>query len=169
MYETGQLIIYGGEGVCRVEGICQAPLPGLDQSRTYYKLSSYYHSGIIYAPTDVAVPMRPVLTEEEAWALIRQIPQMEVDDTSLGDAKHAAAAYKALLQTYEYTNLLKLIRMIYARNRQAISQGKSYGHIDERFFKRAKELLHGELAVALGLSPAQVEGAIICSLDGQEH
>lgn len=160
MYEIGQLIIYGGEGVCRVEDIVPSPIPGVGQDKPYYKLSPYYHKGVIYAPTDVNVPMRPVLTAQEARQLIKRIPQVDAAAEMPPPSKQAAQEYKALLQTYDDMNLIRIIRMIYRKNRQAIAQGKGYGHVDERFFKRAKELLHGELAISLGIPVEQVEAAI---------
>ena len=160
MYQPGDLIIYGGEGVCRVTAIGPAPIAAVDSERLYYTLTPLYRQGVIYAPTDVAVPMRPILSREEAHALIRSIPTMASDPAEFSDAKQAAQQYKALLQTYDYANLLRLIRMIYAKNEQAITQGKAYSHVEERFLKRARELLHGELAVALGVAPGEVEPLI---------
>ena len=160
MYQPGDLIIYGGEGVCRVAAIGPAPIAAADPERLYYTLTPLYRQGVIYAPTDVTVPMRPILSREEALDLIRSIPTMAPDTAEFSDAKQAAQQYKALLQTYDYANLLRLIRMIYAKNEQAITQGKAYSHVEERFLKRARELLHGELAVALGVAPGEVEPLI---------
>ena len=160
MYQVGDLIIYGGDGVCRVEKVGPGPFSGQGAERTYYTLKPCYGKGVIYAPTDVGVPMRPVLTKEEAWDLIRSIPHMEADPSGLGDARQAAQVYKSLLQTYDNANLIRLIRLIYRKNQAAITRGRGYGHIDERFLKRAKDLLHGELAIALDIPLEQVEDTI---------
>lgn len=37
-----------------------------------------------------------------------------------------------------------------------IERGKKLGLVDERYMKRAEEMLHGELAVALGMTREQV-------------
>ena len=160
MYRVGDYIIYGGEGVCRVEAIGPAHASALDQSRTYYTLKPLYHSGTIFAPTDVSVRMRPVLTKCEAQALLDGIPDMCSDYARSADPKETAAQYKAYLETYNCIDLLHLIRMIYSKNREAILQKKGCGQTDDRYLRRAKELLHGELAIALDIPLDQVEGVI---------
>ena len=42
MYEIGQLIVYGNEGVCRVEEIGTPKISGVDKHREYYTLAPIY-------------------------------------------------------------------------------------------------------------------------------
>ena len=42
MYEIGQLIVYGNEGVCRVEEIGTPKISGVDKHRDYYTLAPIY-------------------------------------------------------------------------------------------------------------------------------
>ncbi len=162
MYQVGDHIVYGGEGVCRVEAVGGAPIPVRDCSKLYYTLRPIYHDGVIYAPVDVDVLMRPVLKREEALSLISGISSLRTkeDVAAPQDAKQAAAEYRAMLETYDTSNLLKLIRRIYLKNQKAAAEGKNLGQTEDRFMKRAKELLHGELAVALEIPVEQVEGVI---------
>ena len=55
---------------------------------------------------------------------------------------------------------MKLIRTIYAKGREAEGKGRRLGQVDERSRKQAMDMLHGELAVALGIPVDQVEGYI---------
>ena len=159
MFHTGDLIIYGGEGVCRVTAVGPAPVAAADPARLYYTLAPVYHKGVVYAPVDVNVPMRPVLTREDALTLIHAIPQMKQSSAECQDSKQAAAEYNALLKSYDCASLLRLIRMIYSKNEKAITAGKEYSQVDKRFLRRACELLHGELAAALGADPCEVDYA----------
>ena len=43
-----------------------------------------------------------------------------------------------------------------AKRRQMTERGKKLGLVDERYMKRAEEMLHGELAVALDMTREQV-------------
>ncbi len=169
MYQIGDHIIYGGDGVCRVEAVGNAPDAWGDPDKTYYTLRPLYHDGVIFAPTDVNVRMRPVLTREQAWALIHNIPNMKTEEAPYADARLATTKYQSFLQTYECADLLHLIRMIYNKNLPVIANGKAYGQIDSRFFKRAKELLYGELAVSLDIPVDQVEETIVRTLDEPEN
>ena len=108
MFHTGDLIIYGGEGVCRVTAVGPAPIAAADPARLYYTLAPVYHKGTVYAPTDGAVSMRPALNREDALALIRAIPTMQPAQTECRDSRLAAAEYNALLKTYETENLCLL-------------------------------------------------------------
>ena len=65
MFAAGDLVVYGGEGVCRVEGVGAPSLPGMDKTRLYYTLSPLYRSGQVMTPVDTQVLMRPLLTAEE--------------------------------------------------------------------------------------------------------
>ncbi|HWQ57409.1 MAG TPA: CarD family transcriptional regulator [Clostridia bacterium] len=160
MFKVGDYIVYGGEGVCRVETIGPVPVTSMDQSKVYYTLSPLYHTGVIYAPTDANLPMRPVLTREEARALIKSIPDMPMAPELPSDPKRVAAEYKTYLQTYDCAKLLRLIRMIYTKRAQAAALGRGFGQTDDRYFKRAKELLYGELALSLGIPMHTVEDTI---------
>ena len=73
LYGIGDLIVYGTEGVCRVEDIGVPALAGINQERQYYTLKPLYREGRIYAPVDTAMFMRPVITRDDADALIRDI------------------------------------------------------------------------------------------------
>lgn len=160
MFKIGDYIVYGGEGVCRVTTIGPIPVAYMDQSRIYYTLVPLYHTGVIYAPTDARVPMRPALTRDEANALIERIPHLPADYKLPSNPKLIAAEYKACLQSYECEMLLRLMRMISARRNEAASRGRNFGQTDGRYYKRAKELLYGELALALDLPMDKVESAV---------
>ena len=70
MFVAGDLVVYGGEGVCRVESIGPSGLAYDDGTRLYYHLTPLYRSGTVMTPVDTGVLMRSVITREEALALI---------------------------------------------------------------------------------------------------
>ena len=72
MFRVGDWVIYGHEGVCRVEEIGHPTVPGLDPAREYYRLTPYYHAGTIYAPVDGKIVMRPVISRSALDDLLPQ-------------------------------------------------------------------------------------------------
>ena len=74
MFSVGEYIVYGVEGVCRVEEAGKLKVAGLDKNRAYYRLRPYYHDGTIYTPVDGKAVMRPVLTREELERLLPRLP-----------------------------------------------------------------------------------------------
>ena len=156
LYELGDLIVYGGEGVCRVEDIGVPPLTGVNQNRMYYTLKPLYREGRIYAPVDTTMFMRPVITKDDADALIRRIPEIEPEVYENSNLRYLNEYYQAQLQNYSCEGLLKLIRSTHAKREVMRGRGKKLGLVDERYMKRAQDMLQGEFAVALGIERGEV-------------
>ena len=74
MYEIGEKIIYGENGVCTVEKI--APLEAGD-GKLYYYLTPLIGSGTYFTPVDSKAFMRPVMSREAAEAFIDSIPHIQ--------------------------------------------------------------------------------------------
>ena len=49
---------------------------------------------------------------------------------------------------------------IYAKNQEAAEKKRHLGSLDERYWKQAEQLLHGELATALGIPMEALESYI---------
>lgn len=62
MFTEGQLVIYGGEGVCRIAAVGPSSLSGTDKTKLYYTLTPLTRSGTVLTPVDTKVLMRPILT-----------------------------------------------------------------------------------------------------------
>ena len=92
MYAAGELVVYGGEGVCRVEGVGAPSLPGMDKTRLYYTLSPLYRSGQVMTPVDTQVLMRPLLTAEETAQIIAELDQLPEEQAE----SHSMRAIKDL-------------------------------------------------------------------------
>ena len=73
MYHCGDYIIYGTNGVCKILEIGSPGFPQADKNKQYYTLSPIYGLETIYVPLDTNAYMRPVMSKEEAEALIGQI------------------------------------------------------------------------------------------------
>ena len=167
MYQVGDLIVYGGEGVCRVEEIGVPKIAGVNKERQYYTLSPLYRTGKVFAPVDANVFMRPVITRDEALMLIRGIPEMETTVYENSNLRFLNEYYQQRLQNYTCEGLLQLIRNTRAKRDVMISRGKKLGLVDERYMKRAEDMLHGEFAVALGITRSEVPQYIADTLEEQ--
>lgn len=167
MYKPGDRIIYGSTGVCCVEAIT-TPDFETDKSRQYYALAPVYQDGIIYTPVDTKVFMRPVITKDEANALIDQIPTMQAEAYHSSVLRELEEHYNVYLKSHDCGDLLELGRSIYIKKQELLSQHRKFGAVDERFMKRAEDLLYGELAVALDIDKNQVEIYIAERVEGKK-
>ena len=166
MYSKGDLIIYSGEGVCRVENVGPIDLSGANKSKLYYTLQPVYREGKIFIPVDTNVFMRPVISHEEADALIRRIPEIEGEVYENRNQRMLNEHYQALLQSHDCEDMLQLIKAVYTKQKENLALGKKPGLVDERYMKRAEDILYGELAAALDIPKNSVLDYITNILEG---
>ena len=117
-------------------------------------------SGKVYAPVDGQVFSRPILSRDEAEALVRAIPGMKPDVCREKNLRLLTAHYQNLLSSHQCEDLVQIIKAAHVRRQERRSSGAKPGQVDERFMKRAEDLLYGELAVALGMERDQVSDYI---------
>lgn len=160
MYQIGDYVIYSSSGVCRVEEIGTPKATYVDKTRNYYKLTPLYSTETIYAPVDTKAFMRPVITRDEAERLVMGIPEVQEEAIECKSIQMLSDHYQSNFESHDCNDLVKLIKTVYTKNRKAKDNGKKMGKIDERYLKRAKELLYGELAIALGISMESVSDYI---------
>ena len=110
MFSVGEYIIYGVEGVCKVEEAGKLKVAGLDKNREYYRLRPYYHGGTIYTPVDGKAVMRPVLTRAELEGLLPRLPELKPLDDVPADSRAAGEYYRAILSGHDCVRLLRLCR-----------------------------------------------------------
>lgn len=137
MYQIGQLIIYGGEGVCRVEHIGPLEMRGALKNVEYYTLVPLYRAGKVFTPVDTKVFTRPILTRDEVEELIDCIPRLDEEIFENRNPRMLAEHYQAYLKSYDCERLLRLIRSIYAKGKIVADKGRHLGQVDERSMKRA--------------------------------
>lgn len=157
MYNVGDLIIYGSEGVCRIEEIGHPDMQSANPDRLYYTLAPLYRSGKIYTPIDTKVFIRAVISHDEARELIEEIPSICINACDSKNLRMLTEHYQESIQTHDCADLIQLIKTVYVKKSEVEEKGKKLGMIDERYMKRAEDLLYGELAVSLGMSKEDVQ------------
>lgn len=124
-----------------------------------------FESERIYTPVDSGVFMRPAMTKEEAQNLIRQIPEIDGDVCTERNPANLRIHYEASLQSHECRELIRMIKGIRRKTRETEKKGRKMGQVDQRYRKKAEGLLHGELAIALGIPREEVEDYIHSALE----
>ena len=126
----------------------------------YYGLCPVYHRGKIFVPIDTKLFMRPIISYEEAQRLIRLIPSIQEKIVSNHSKRFLEDHYNGYMRTHDCIDLLKLIKTIYIKGTMAAEERKKLGSIDERFKKKAEDLLYGEFAIALNVPKEKVKSHI---------
>lgn len=160
LYQINDYVVYGGNGVCKVNEIGTLDIGGIDKEKLYYTLEPLYSkSSKVYTPIDnVKVIMRNILSKEEARVLIDDIPNIET--IWAADDKKTEAVYKESMKMYDCREWIKIIKTLYLKKQERIEQGKKITNTDERYLQIAENSLYGELAITLGMSKDKVEDFI---------
>lgn len=158
MFQKGEYVIYGNNGICRIEEIgIPVGTPMGRSGKEYYTLAPVFGSGSIYAPVDTKVFMCAILTKEQAEHLIEQIPDIQEEEFEGRDVRALSEKYKGCLDTHQCEDLVKLIKTVYIKEKTMVENGKKLAKTEQEFGKLAKELLHREFSMALGIPYEEVE------------
>lgn len=169
MFEKGEYISYGRSGVCRVEDITHLNISGVDRKKLYYVLAPLNTKGSrIYFPVDKEnANARKLITEKEAWELLEEIqgiPQIWINNEKLRED-----SYKQALNSGDYRQWVAIIKTLYLRKQERLSQGKKVAAMDERYLKLTEEALYSELAFVLGREKSEMEPFIVAYIEKKEE
>lgn len=160
MFEKGAYVVCGSKGVCLVEDITTLNISGVDKERLYYILKPVYMAAsTVYVPVDAAKEsIRPVLSKEEAQALIRVIPQIPL--ITITNDKLLEQEYRGCMKTNDCTEWIRIIKTIYLRKQKRLAAGRKVTAVDAKYFRLAEDNLYGELAVSLQMPRGEIEDYI---------
>ena len=156
MFEIGDYIVYGTNGVCRVEAIGSAPFEGVSPDKLYYTLSPVRNpGGHIYTPVDnKKIVMRRILTPEEAQQLIASMP--DIQPLTVSNEKTIELLYKSSLNSCDSVQWVQVIKTIYNRKQDRLAIGKKITAVDDRYMRIAEDNLYGEMSIVLDMDRSQI-------------
>ena len=161
MYQIGDWIFYGNIGACQVREVSRRVIPGMDGEHWYYTLMPLDDTCSISAPADSGkIFMRPLISRAEAEALIDRIPHIQAEAYYNSVLRQLSEHYEQELNTHDCLHLIEMTMSIHRKREEVLQQKRKLGAVDEKFMKRAENLLFGELAVALGIGRSQVPAYI---------
>ena len=154
MFKVGEYVVYGMNGVCRVEEIGPMPLSGMDSDKIYYTLLPLYTK--VFTPVDnKKVKIRSVISKKQALELMDEMP--DVEEIEVVDDKKRELAYKEALKSCDCREWMRIINTVYKRKEERQAQGKKMSACDERYLKQAQDSLFGEFAISLRIEKNEVE------------
>lgn len=154
MVQAKEYVVYGRTGICLLEGTEQ--INGQD----YYCLRSLYQDCRIKTPVNGKIPIRKVISREQANALIDMIPTISAEPINGSNTRELNEKYKELVSSQDCRDLIELTMSIYAKRREAQKAKKKLNGTDEAYWKRAEGMLFGELAIALDIPYDEVKSYI---------
>jgi CarD family transcriptional regulator len=164
MFNIGDLLFYGTNGVCRVSEICASPFDSTD-TRSFYKLTPIAEntSLVIYTPVEnTQVVMRSLISKEEAEALLARIPSIE--KVAVAIEKHRKDAYRETIREGNPEGFVKIIKTVRARRELFRRTRRRVPDMDNDFEHTAKTCLYGELSAVLGICREEIHRIITESI-----
>lgn len=160
-YEIGDLDSKPVTGICRIEDILYLTPQDEKNDKLYYLMKPIEdEKDKIYVPVSNSDSrLRLCLTKEEAWNLIKRIP--EIPTAWINNEKLREQNYKEAVKANDPEALVAIIKMIYQRKQKRLAQGKKCIATDARYFQIVENLLYMELGVAIGKPKKEVCKTII--------
>lgn len=157
MFKVGDYIVHGRNGVCKVIDITHIDISGADKDQLYYTLvpMKSEDSKIFYPVDSDKVTMRSVVSKQEAKKIVSEID--DIEPMWIDNDRQREEKYKEAISSCDCNQLICIIKTLYARNQERIAQGKRITYVDDRYLKEAKQNLHDEFSIALGIKPTEVE------------
>ena len=151
MYQTGELVVYGVHGVCRIADREESMID--KKPVVYLVLEPEGQTGSRYlVPTHNAAAMgklRCLLSKEELTAMLdaRELGE----DRWIPDEHLRKQAYRDLINSADRQKLIQMVRSVYSHKTSQFAAGRKVHLCDDNFLKDAEKLLAGEICAVMGL------------------
>ena len=165
MFEVGDYIIYGNNGVCKITNVGPMDMPGVPKSKLYYTMTPcYIRDSSIFTPVDNdRVVMRKVMSRQEAEKFLETAE--DIDKLDIKDEKHREQEYKAAILTCDPTVLVGIIKTIQDRMQDRIAEGKKVTASDTKYIHIAEDSLYGDLAISFDMEKDDVKAYVKNRID----
>ena len=163
-YKSGDVVIYGAEGVCRVVDITEKKFG--NELIQYYVLEKIgKKESLTYVPANnerSLSKMRHVLSKEEFTDLFKDEAQ---NLQWIDKDRDRQRAFKDIILFGNTKDLVCLIKTLYARQLQQQKAGKKLHISDERLFKDAEKIIKEEIAYVFDIHKDDVHDFIVNSIE----
>lgn len=164
MYKVGEYVVHPGQGVCKVEEITDDTAPS-------YKLMPVGQRNpmLISFPVASEGRLRPILSREEARAIIREYPTMAVENFT--DRSHALEEehFKKEIKNGSCQDSVRIVKTFRKRIADVQAKNKKPPVVFQRILKEASERSLREMSVALDMSSEDVAALFESSVAASEN
>ena len=161
-YKIGEYVVYGSNGICRINDIRDMTLSPIIGERNYYVLEQINAKlSTIYVATDnetLCAKMRYVLSEKEILDILHGAKENSIG--WIEDRKSRSQAFYDILHGGSHEDRLLMIRCIYIKGRELSENHKKLSDSDAAILRSAEKTVREEFAFALDIEPEEVGGFI---------
>ncbi|MGN0436439.1 MAG: CarD family transcriptional regulator [Wujia sp.] len=163
MFDIGDYIVYGQNGICKVADITHPEISGADEDRLYYVLiPERTRDSRLFCPADNdKIVIRRIITAEEAKAIIEEakdIAPLHVENERARDD-----SYRSTMKSCDIRAAVSMLKTLLQRKKEREENGKKITATDERYLKQAEEGIFSELAMATGISKDEIKEIMLAN------
>lgn len=161
MFDIGEYVVFGTDGVCKVESIGPLDIEGVSKEKIYYTLSPFGRvgNGKIFAPVESKrVVIRKILTKDQVTSLIARIK--DIAAIEIENEKKREDTYKQIMQSCDCEKLIGLLKQITIRREERLAAGKKLPAVDERYYNMAENSLYSEFSLPLNMDKSIIRDFI---------
>lgn len=155
-YESGQYVVYGKVGVCRVVDCCPMHFGGA--AGDYYALAPQSDpKSLVYVPCNnetLMARLRPLMGQEEIDRLLLEVTGEPI--VWIEERNERNSVFRRIIAEGDRRQIVRLIRCLNQKKQERIQNGKKLSSTDEAVLQECVRLVDEEFSLALGISRAQV-------------
>jgi len=144
MFKIGEYVVYK-RNVCKIKEIKEKHI----NNRDYYVLIPIDDETLtIDVPVDNKF-IRNLISKDEIIKLINNMPNIPIIECT---NKKIENDYRDLINSEKHTDLIRIIKTTYIRNKERLDNKKKIGDIDNNYFQKAEKYLYNEIGIVLGMN-----------------
>ena len=160
MFSVGQTVLYGANGVCRIEEITTRRVGSFDME--YYVLKPVSSDcSAVFVPTHnetLVSRIRYVTSADDIRAILAdKTGRMEWIDNKVERSEY----FRSVISGEDCRELVAMIRLLHERAAAVSAQGKRLHISDERFLREAEKMAGDEISVSLGVTRDEAVAMIL--------
>lgn len=171
-FKKGEYVVYGLNGICLVEDVCDFSFSADVPKKPYLILKPKTDPrSLIYLPCDneeLVGRLRSVYSKEKIEGLLQDREHQPADWHE--DRKERVLTFRGVLAKNDPVELLAMIRCIYLKDREFTRSNKKLSASDRDILKNAERFIENEFSFSLGITAEEVAPYIrqILRLDAAE-
>lgn len=155
MYQSGEYVLYGIHGVCRVVGTEKQLI---NRKRTEFLVLEplAQNESRFYLPTQNPTAMgklKSVLSREEMLELLSS--EQIREDCWIREENQRKQYYRDLISSGDRTALLQMVSSLYRYKDEQMAAGRKFHQCDDNFLRDAEKLLSSEISLVMDFSPEE--------------
>ena len=166
MFQVGDTVVCGSNGVCRVESIGPIAITGkMGQGKDYYTLIPYFdNDGRVFLPVESEkASMRSILSKDDVAEIMSEIGRL--DQLTITDEKMRETEYRNAVNSSDPRRLIRAIKTMYLRRKARLEKGKKSTAVDERYIKLAEKRLYEEMSLVLEIGAEEAKNSVMAYIE----